>query len=905
MKHAFLHHLASHLLKTHQDVESHHIILPGNRAADTFRHILAEKMGNKGFLPEITTIDDWVNSLHPYRKTDPVEEQLAMFSAISGVDSDVRFQDFITWAQQLQDDFNDVLLSMHSAEQVFLNLANVKELENWDLDSWSYSHNIQEGERQTAFKTFWNKLSGYFQAYIDYCNSNSCASRAMQYHQIAKHPERYIHFSDTKFHFAGFGMQSEAEHRIISWLSKSDRAFIYRDSDPFYMSAEHEGGNALRRSIAALGTGVRLEEGSSWTDIAREINLVGVQGYFLQCSAAAEILRALPVNALSDTLLVPADESLVPQLLHLLPRLNLPYNVTMGFPMKATSEGSVIQLFSKILETSLQRSDRILYYTGDLAAFFAHPAIKPIFDKESQFYLQTNSYLPDNILQKKLPQEFHFMLCKPQTGTEYCKVMLQFIEEMRKYNESAGYYLLQQALIEIQLVLQRYPHADFVAYAATIFRKRISSLQLAIQGDAGSGVQVMGMLECRLLNYNNIIILSVNEGVLPGKPRQTGFIPYDLRRYFGLPVRAEQESLYAYNFYRLLQCSTKVWLVYNSAVTDNLNIGEESRYIKQLQHDLKSKGNTKFILHQKVRKIPVMTSQTWQVDKDENVMNQLQILSKSGLSASALSAYINCPLNFYHRYVLGLEQEKPEGEITDDRFGNLVHKTLEGLYNPFIGKEIESKHLEQMVSLAPEMMVSAFRQLLNIENPSKGKTLIHYEMALKFVERALWLDRKELQQNGNYQLIGNENKISYQHNFVLTSGSEYSILLKGTVDRVDKRNGVVRLVDYKTGKVNPEDLKINNRQLMFTSMDKQKQLQLMLYEFIVLKSEMCSKVCSAIFPLKAIKHGVLLLQDGDKIVFEEKDMPNFVENLDSLLQEIFNPEIPFVKNQFAKWDGYV
>ncbi len=422
--------------------------------------------------------------------------------------------------------------------------------------------------------------------------------------------------------------------------------------------------------------------------------------------------------------------------------------------------------------------------------------------------------------------------------------------------------------------------------------------EVSLKGEPLTGIQVMGMLETRNLDFDRVIILGANEGILPKTGFQESFIPYDLRRAFGLPLQNTQTAVASYHFFRLLQSAGKVALIYNSE-PDVLGGGEVSRFVLQIENELKPL-NPQLIFRKKMVYVPLkhakLKRETAPV-KEPAIIKQLQGLAQYGFSPSALNTYVRCPLQFYFRYVARVEvPDMPEVSVQNTTFGSVVHGVLEAFYQPFAGRQIDPDVLYgQVKKNLEELLRQKFLEIYGNHDLSSGRNVLIYNVAKRYVERFIKNDVEKLRKEPRI-LIGTEQKVRAA---LSSAGSD--IYIKGTIDRIDKTVGgtAIRIIDYKTGSVEPRDLRIGSWEELAQKPDYGKALQVMAYAWAYQKQSGESlSLAPGIISLKKADGRFLpvVFPEGD----EQKDVLNQTENtLRQLIREILDAEKPFVQTEVA------
>ena len=439
---------------------------------------------------------------------------------------------------------------------------------------------------------------------------------------------------------------------------------------------------------------------------------------------------------------------------------------------------------------------------------------------------------------------------------------------------------------------------DFVQDLKTLhqfFRQLIQSESLSFQGEPLQGLQLMGMLETRVLDFENVVLTSVNEGVLPANSQQTTFIPFDAKVQFGLPTYREKDAIFSYHFFRLIQRAKNVFILYNTE-SDAFGGGEKSRFVTQLEM-LKENINHKVVSP----KVVTAATPLKELQKNEAVLEKLKELATKGISPSTLTNYLYNPIAFYKQKVLKIKELNDiEETVATNTMGTVVHETLDELYTPFIGKFISIDDISSMQKNAKKLVEKHFSIWFKNGDLSTGKNRLIYEVANRFVSNFL-AQEKQLVKNENNQLkiVATEQDLAVT---IDVDGIDFPIKIHGQVDRIDELNGVTRIIDYKTGMVSATNLKVTDFE-QITDLKYHKAIQVLLYAYLYTEStdyNFEKPLEAGIISFKNLKSGFLQLnfssnyRTPDNAITQEK-LEEFLNQLKVILQELYNPAINFVE----------
>jgi hypothetical protein len=424
----------------------------------------------------------------------------------------------------------------------------------------------------------------------------------------------------------------------------------------------------------------------------------------------------------------------------------------------------------------------------------------------------------------------------------------------------------------------------------------VNSEKLSFQGEPLEGLQLMGMLETRVIDFETVIITSANEGVLPMSKSEKSFIPLDVKKHFGLPTYQEKDAIFSYHFHRLLHRAKNIYLVYNTE-GDAFGTGEKSRFLNQLEierNDIKYKILTP--------KTTINNKGLIEIKKSESLMNSLHELAKKGVSPSALATYIYNPIDFYYQKVLKIKDvEEVEETVAVNTMGTVIHETLEELYKPYINQILTKDCIKKMNSQSELIVEKTFQKIYLNGEIDTGKNKLIFEVSKKYIDRFLQLELEDILDGKQIKIIALEAPLSAQ---LEIENLDFPVKLHGIIDRIDEVDGVTRIVDYKTGLVTSAQLKAADFSILSTDYKYTKALQVMLYTYLYSqenKFDFTNPIEAGIISFKNLNNGFLKMnfaegRGKDYLITDDK-MNEFIVELKRILVEIFNPEKPFLENQ--------
>lgn len=903
------------------------IVLPSERAKKYIAASLYRKYKKPILAPEMVTIDLWIKDLSEKTVIDKTRALVRLFKVQKenlANAKDASFDEFLSWGTILLSDYDEIERYLLSSEQVFKNLADIKEIEQWSFGNETLS------EGQKKFMEFWDHLPDYYRRLNASLDKDGICYMGKAYRYVAENINVVFNKDkDRHFLFAGFNALSPAETSIMKQLHRLGRAHILINADNYYLKDPiHEAGRFLRQ----LKEDFEIKEIPFVSDdlktAKKNIRIIECAQHTGQVKVAATILNDLTKEEINETLLLLADESLIAPLLKNLPKKIGQANITLGLPLKNTSLRTWLELIFSIQENKVRfKSESI--YIHDLQKFWNHPFLTSILKtdekraivKLEQELIKRNSIFQsvNKIKTGEISDALLFIFT--QNWKNDWQAALKQIREIndllyRNFEkeeefEKAIIQGFDHALLDFEnLVIEGLPEMSLKSFKH-LFQQHWNTKSIAYHGNPLEGLQIMGLLETRLLDFKKIIVLGLNEGKMPPtNPIQT-MIPMDLRAYFKLPTPREKQGLFAHHFYRLLHECNDMWVTYTSS-QENIGSNEASRYLLQLELEL-SRVNTGIILSKQFYSIPGGVSEissTKEVIKNKDILDRLDEMFDRTVSASAMNKYLNCPLDFYYRYVLDFGEENTiEEEVESNTFGTFIHNVLEILFQPFARhdkkgnrihpqpKNITSFDIDDMLKKYETLILQEFLQHFNNdkESFSSGKNYLSYQMAIELTQRILKHEKKFISEQTEPVFIEFLERELLADMSIEIQGQKKRIHFKGIIDRIDSIGGKVRIIDYKSGKVKDLDVQMNEikdqNELIKIFKATKHAVQLALYCYLYKENFKTLPSEASIYSLINIAKGTFPLSAKNNSVEEIIDLfPTFIQQL---FDEIYNMEIPF------------
>ena len=925
------------------------IVFPNKRASLFFNEHLASQSDHPIWSPAYVSISELFQQLSDQKLGDPIRLVCELYKIFrEETKSEESLDDFYFWGELLISDFDDVDKNLVDADKLFTNLQDLKNI----MDDFDFLDKEQEDAIRQFFQNFsiekhtklkekfislWDKLGDIYRSYRSQLASLGIAYEGMLYRNVIEALDTNALRYD-KYVFVGFNVLNKVETRFFSLLQEAGKALFYWDYDLFYTrlpQQRHEAGEFILRNLEKFPN----ELPETVFDCLRHPKKVR----FISSPTENAQARYLP-EWVRDTLLnkdlqekpceekenavVLCNESLLLPVLHSIPSEVKSVNITMGFPLAQTPVYSFINAVVE-LQTTGYHSETGRYSYDTVQAVLKHPYTRQISLKAEPLereLTKTNRFYP---LPTELKQDdFLSLLFTPRSGI---RAICLYITELRKEVST----LYRQESEQDDIFNQLYRESLFKSYTMVnrllnliengelqiridtlkrLLSRILNAANIPFHGEPAIGMQVMGVLETRNLDFRNLIMLSLNEGQLPKSSGESSFIPYNLRKAFGMTTIEHKNAVYAYYFYRLIQRAENVTLVYNTS-SDGLNRGEWSRFMLQFLVEWPHDISREFL---EAGQSP-QSSRDICIEKTPEILNRLRNTynfesnSKAfALSPSALNAYLDCRLRFYYRYVAGLKTpDEVSAEIDSALFGTIFHRSAELAYGDLSanGKEIRKEDLERLLRDDVRLqgyVDRAFKEEffhvdLNERPEYNGVQLINSKVIGSYLRQLL---RNDLQYTP-FSMVGMEKKVQEEVT-VNTPESPIKIRIGGTIDRMDCKGDTLRIVDYKTGG-SPKTP--TNIEQLFTPAEGRPNyiFQTFLYAAIMSRQQSLKVAPALLYIHRAANENYSpVIEMGEprkpkipvnNFAFFEDE---FRERLQTLLEEIFGNETPFTQTENTK-----
>lgn len=957
----FLYRIADTFYKNYgKDLQRTAFIFPNRRSSIFFRHYLAQIAGKPIFSPPIYTINNFMQELSGMQLADHTELLFILYEEYLQLKkSGESFDKFVFWGEMLINDFDDIDKYLVDARRLFTNIKDLKEIETDYLlpeqievisRFWqSFLYPDTQSDKKSSFASLWQILYNLYANFRHRLAAQGLAYEGMAFYEVANRAQQgdLVLPDADRFVFIGFNAITKAEHILMQYLYNIGRGDFYWD---YYAPTLQDNVNKASYFLTE-----NRRQFPSCFDIGEEpirtlpqYTVIPVSSGIGQTKQAGKILSDLiaqgvidPDQALNTAIVLPDEEMLIPMLYAIPPEFSS-INITMGYPLKNTPAATLFDAVGLMQKHIRWSSGTPLFYHTDVLAILNHHFVKKAVPHETKLVADNmirynKAYVSGAEFQCHpfLARLFTPVSSAQEAGT-YLKDILDYLLGVDAGSQNGDgeeapetpiavtqiereyLYHYRLAVIRLRDVIEAHgTQLDLFTYFS-LLNKITAHLAIPFRGEPLSGLQIMGVLETRALDFENIIILSMNEGVFPAKKIASSFIPYNLRRGFEMATTDHQDSIYAYYFYRMTGRAKNVFMLYDSR-TEGLKKGEMSRYIYQLKYHYSRlfpqlSITEKNISYNIVTEKPTAIS----VDKSEDVMELMREFLRGGrrrMSASGLNTYLNCPLQFYLQYAEQVQRDDEISENIDSSvFGSIYHGVMSEIYDRMKNGNAEVLVTADMLNailkekkfignlIAKWFSIVFFKmppQEASRPKPLRGQHLIIAHIIEEYIKQTLLIDKE----SAPFTYIASEFRIDNDVYIPLDDGRE--VAFKAFIDRIDSKGDTIRIVDYKTGK---DGTKFSSVEDLFDTLKDERRKAICQ---IALYCELYRRTFPAeTRKLKPVIYKVKELFDDkfpQEITFGKNSLDNYDdiadeyrEQLQKVLTEIFNPKIPFTQTQVEK-----
>ncbi|WP_026977748.1 PD-(D/E)XK nuclease family protein [Flavobacterium tegetincola] len=890
------------------------VVLPNKRA----KVFLLEELKNNAeqtlFAPEIISIEDFVQEVSGIRSIDTVELLFEFYTVYRSLPQDEKqhddFESFANWAKTLLQDFNEIDRYLLKPSHVFSYLKDIEDIKHWSLDVDKRTSMIEK------YLKFWELLPKYYDTLYEFLLKRGIGYQGLIYREAVGNLPQFSNSNSTKkYLFAGFNALNAAEEKIVQYLLERDQAEIVWDIDQVFMNDyQHDAGLFLRRFKKSWDHYKTNPFEGIVNDysLVKKIQIIGTPKSIGQAKIAGKIVERIieeTPESIHKTAVVLGEESLLLPLLHSLPQSVPSLNITMGYSAKNNPAQLLLAKLFKLHTHAIKRNPKsYVFYYKDLMDILTHPLVEPYSNTSALAkIINQNNYTfitHNRVLELQVEHNPLFTLLfqqwnqKPLGILQNLSSILMLIKEnlgkdsQEEKITNAFVYSIFKVINKLITYYTNHDEIDDLNTLFAIYKQVIDVAEVSFEGEPLSGLQLMGVLESRVLDFENVIITSMNEGKFPAGKASNSFIPYDVKRELGLPTFKEKDAIYTFHFYHLLQRAKNIYLLYNTE-SEGLDGGERSRFITQIEIEKQEAHElTQEIYNSEV---PQKAYEPMVIQKSESVLLRLKEIAEKGFSPSALTSYIRNPIQFYLQKIIRISQvDEVEENVAVNTLGTIIHETLFELYQPFVGKILKVEDIKGLFPKIEAEVLNQFKLIYKEGDIQKGRNLLVFEVAKRNIFNFLHVELKSLEAGDEVKVLYLEEKF-----FRILAHPElpFDVRIGGEVDRIEERNGKIRIIDYKTGKVEAASVTLKTWDNLVTEIKNDKIIQILAYAFMFEKEAKGMEMEVGIISFKNLRSGFLPFKfkhgKEEITVVDAVVLENYLEELVVLLKEILNVEIPF------------
>jgi ATP-dependent helicase/nuclease subunit B len=907
MPNSFLGSVLEQLTGQNPNWEDMCFVFPSRRAKLFLQRELTQVLSGPLILPEMMSIDDFMASISTTINATELQQQRTLYEsycATTHSDSPDTFEVFLGWSSTLLKDLNAMDQYLLDRESFFSYLSSLHKIRAWGK---------QEDEIVKNYVGFWQELPLMYEDFMARLEQKGLSTPGMSYRSAVQLLENYVqHKKASQFIFCGFNALSPSEEHIILELLAQGRAQIFWDIDKQMMDNQYHQAGAFIRDYSTRWhqyKGRSFDQTHDLFQQPKKIRVIEVQQQLGQAKQLGALLAELnSTDDWSNTAVVLADESLLLPLLYALPPSVEQLNISMGYPLDKHPLAVFVASYLKMVMRKTPKG----FYFSDVENMLSLAETQALLIPDgqtvcakiiSQAKKEHRSYLSVDFiagLASKKATETTEQLFRPD------RTPLQWIDDLlnllpRFYNTQQTpplanvYGVAAEKLVElfhqIKEVLFSLDGEVTFTLLRSLYHQLIAGQKLNFVGEPLKGLQILGVLETRTIDFERVLVAGVNEGILPSLGGQPSWVPYDVKKEFGLPTQEDQDAIFTYHFYRLMYRAKEVYLLYNGT-TDGVQVGERSRFIRQWAFERPATHEwTEEI--QEAKFIPP-PSELKSVPKTEAALKRLAQLAESGFSPSALNLFVKDSYAFYKRYLLGInEDDELEESFSYRTYGTLIHNCLEALYAPYIAKVLTVTDCKQMINNIEVVAKKAVSEVY--PHSITGKNVLALAALKRSIQNVISKEKEEIEAGNVIEILALEKKAEMTCSFPKI---DVPVKIKGTIDRVDCYNGKIRVLDYKTGQV--KKLGIMDWSLLAKEPDYGQARQVLIYAMLWNEENPNQHTDHAgIIALKGNQKGVAYV--GEKPTIRAKvnkdlgaeQMLRATAMLTQIVQDVFDPDQPF------------
>ena len=798
--HNFIKDVVKRLSSSKISFSEYTFILPNKRSALSLKKEISIFQNSDIISPIIFEIDEFMQHISGFEKIEETELYFDFYKCYlenNSKENEIQsFDEFISWAKLMLVDFNEIDREICETEKLFDYVNAFKELNHW-------SYQEKETELLKKYILFWRNLKPYYNSLTKKLIAKKRGYQGKIYREATKSIEGFIKNNNIVNHiFIGFNALSKSESNIIqNIIEQNESNFIFWDIDKTLINSDFNNSSFFIKSYLKKWDYYKSKKHDLISnEYQKEKNLLvlGSAKSITQLKYVGSLIQKMSKKEQNKTAVILANENLLIPMLNSLPTTLGNVNVTMGYPIENTITNSFFKSLFK-----LHYSKRKEFYYKDVVSILQNELLDSFFGKGSNILelLKKNNLIyvsaKDLIrLDKKNEKIYDLLFTKWGNPKVAIKNGLRLIKEVKKELKKKNkiranlIYHIENIFLQLENYTNMHDFIKSVKSLDSIYTELLKSCKSPFQSPNNDGIQIMGMLETRLLNFENIFIISMNEGILPQGKINNSYIPFEIKKKFGLHTHFEKDAIFSYHFFRLIKAAKRIVITHNTE-PDMRGGGEISRFIRQI--DVEGIHKIHFQTISSEKKI-IKANKEYK--KTNLVLNKLEEILKEGITASMLNLFLIDKTKFFERYILKMKDESIDEIAKANTLGNIVHDSIEELYTPLLNKNLNVKDLKKIKESVKKTVFKKTGKYINKKSLERGKNIIISNTAVNYVEKLINKDINSCNKGDKIKILEVEKDFSSE-----IESDKRRIKIRGKIDRIDLINGEVRLIDYKTGKL--------------------------------------------------------------------------------------------------------
>lgn len=852
------------------DLNSVCFILPNKRSSNYFKQRILEKTEKTTFSPLIQSIDSFIIKISGLSEVRESELVLALYESYIDIKKKQveSFEEFSSWAPTFIKDVSEIEQNLLNVQGILTELIEINKINNWN----------EKGSVEKEKLLFWEMLPKLYSLFKKKIEDRGNGTKGLCYREAKENLEHYKEANNNLQHvFIGLNSMSKSEELIVKELLDFSKGEIYWDIDKEFLANKVHGASFFIKKHKNKWERFKKKpfkwEGKDYVK-KKNIQILGTPKYIGQAKVVGEILSTLNQTKPNKNVVILGDESIIRPVLNYLPNDSQRVNITIKSRLDALE---IKNLISEIFEIQLDKSKE---YSEKLKQLSSIRLFKSAFSVHEKLDTKEKAIILAVFKEWKNPNEA-------------IEALVMFFEQLflktkNKSNEFIQTKHTLKVLLKSSDLLETYSFVKELNTLKSVIMSQLEDSPIGFKPNLNANTQIMGLLESRGLDFENVIITSVNEGVLPKGKTHGSLIPYDLRKKHKLLTYEDRDAIYTYHFYRLIKRAKNVFLIYNN-FNEGVMGGEKSRFIRQIEteekHNIIIKSFNSKIYPEK-KELELL--------KSPGSIKKLQELAEKGFSPSSLDRYLKNREEFYYKNLLNIHDNDDTGKISPRTIGLAFHDSLEALYQPFLNKKIIKNDMVLALSEIKNKVQKAFIKN-NIKDYEKGKTLIAFEVVKRAITTLIKNEIKDIELGNEIEIISLEKKIECD---LKLEELKHSVKLRGIIDRLDKRNGTVRIIDYKTGLIKPNEVTIKGISSCF-DVSHLKSMQLLCYALMYFKNNPeCVNLEAGLISFRDLNKGLMkfgIKESSNTLNYriDSIKINEFEKAIKNLIMEIMDPNHSF------------